>query len=197
MRIHSFIIAAFFSAIQLSPASAGELVVPAEPVVRGSTRNDISFEDKCLSVPATDIRPGALLEMRPCRNSTDQIFDWNVLSFEIKIYKLCVDALRSGEGNSQPGDPVGLWYCQGTQHQKWFPDRRSPPALALSIVGGGTHARNLCLDIPNGSNADGTQLVISNCDDSDHQQFHIRPWPALNSKVSSGPFGQLYYLSTP
>jgi hypothetical protein len=120
-----------------------------------------------------------------------------VLSFEIKIYNLCVDALRSGVGSSQPGDPVGLWYCQGTQHQKWFPNRSSPPALALSVIGGGSPTSNLCLSILNGSNADGTQLVISNCDDSDSQQFRFQSWPPLSSKVSSEPFGQLHFLSSP
>jgi hypothetical protein len=197
MRIHSFIIAALFCSIQLCPASAAEPVVPAEPVVRGSIRSSLSFGYKCLSVPETEIRPGARLEMRPCKNSADQIFEWNVFSFEIKIYKLCVDALRSGEGNSQPGDPVGLWYCQRTQHQKWFPIRNSPYALAFSIVGGGNPNGDLCLDILNGSNADGTQLVISNCHGDDNQQFRIQSWPALDSKVSSGPFGQLQYLSLP
>jgi hypothetical protein len=195
MRHHSFIIAALFGFIQLCPAPAGDLIVPSEPAVRGSIRSSLSYGDKCLSVPNTEIRPGARLEMRACINSADQIFDWNVLSFEIKIYNLCVDALRSGEGSSQPGDPVGLWYCQGTQHQKWFPNRSNPPAQALRIVGGGSPTGNLCLEILDGSNADGTQLAISTCDDSDRQQFRIRPWPPLDNKVSSGPFGQLHYLS--
>jgi hypothetical protein len=186
MRINFFIAAALLGFIQLWPASAGDLVVPSEPVVRGSIRSSLSYGDKCLSAPNTDIRPGARLEMRPCRNSADQIFDWNVLSFEIKIHALCVDALRFGEGNSQPGDPVGLWYCQGTQHQKWFPSRNSPQAQALSLVGGGTPESGLCLEILDGSNADGTQLTISACDDSDRQRFRIRSWPLLDSKVSSG-----------
>ncbi len=189
MRIHSFIIAALFCSIQLCPVSA------AEPVVKGSIRSSLSYGYKCLSVPETEIRPGALLEMRPCRNSADQIFEWNVLSFEIKIYELCVDAFRSGGGNSQVSDPVGLWYCQGTQHQRWFSFRDSPHAPAFSIIGGSNQNGNLCLNILNGSNADGTQLVISDCDGDDNQQFRIQSWPALDSKVSFGPFGQLKNLS--
>ena len=185
MRISS-LIAALFCAVQLTPAVAEELIVPSEPVVRGSIRSSISYGDKCLTVPAIEIRPGARLEMRPCLNNTDQIFDWDVLSFEIKIQKLCVDALRSGDGGSQPGDPVGLWYCQGTQHQKWFANRRSPQALAFSIVGGGTPSSELCLDILNGNNADGTQLVMSDCDDRDSQRFRFRSWPPVDSRVSSG-----------
>jgi hypothetical protein len=197
MRIHCVIIAALYCSIQLYPASAGELIIPSEPVVKGSIRSSLSYGDKCLSVPVTEILPGALLEMRPCRNSVDQIFEWNVLSFEIKIHKLCVDALRSGEGHSQAGDPIGLWYCLGTQHQRWFSFRDSPHALAFSVVGGDNQNGNLCLNILNGSNADGTQLVIANCDGGNNQQFRIQSWPSLNSKVSLGPLGQLQYLSLP
>lgn len=197
MRIPSLIIAALVCSSQLCPASAGELIVPSEPVVRGSIRNGSLYEYKCLSVPVTDIRPGAHLEMRPCRNSADQIFEWNVLSFEIKIHKLCVDALRSGDGNSQPGDPIGLWYCQGTPHQKWFPIRTSPLAPAFSVIGGGNPTGNLCLDILDGKDADGTRLLISYCDGGDRQQFRMQTWPPLDDKVSSRPFGQLHYLSLP
>ena len=136
MLVRSLLIAALYGAIQLCPAFAGELIVPSEPVVRGSIRSALAY-GQCLSVPIAEWRPGAHLEMRPCQNSADQIFDWNVLSFEIKIHELCVDALRSGNGDSQPGDPVGLWYCQGTPHQKWFPIRNAPRAQAFNIVGGG------------------------------------------------------------
>jgi hypothetical protein len=58
MHIHSFIIAVLFSAIQLCLALAGELIVPSEPVVRGSIRSGLSYGYECLSVPLTDIRPG-------------------------------------------------------------------------------------------------------------------------------------------
>ena len=191
MRRHGFIVAALFGFIQLCPALAGGPVVPSEPVVRGSIRGSLPSGDRCLSVPTIDIRPGARLEMRSCRNSADQIFDWNVLSFEIKIHNLCVDALRSGGGNSQAGDPVGLWYCQGTPHQTWFPHRNGPPTRGLSLVVGGMPASNLCLEILDGNNADGTRLAISPCDDSDRQRFYIRSWPSLDGKLSSGPLDPL------
>jgi hypothetical protein len=195
MRIQSFIAAALSGFIQLYPASADDIVAPSEPVVRGSIRSMLSYGDKCLSVPSTDVRPGARLEIRRCQDSLDQIFDWNVLSFEIKIGKLCVDALRAGEGSSQSGDPVGLWYCQGTQHQKWFPSRRSPQAQAMSLVAGGMPSSNLCLEVVDGNNGDGTQLAIATCDDSDRQRFLLKSWPLLSGKVSSEPLGQLHYLT--
>jgi hypothetical protein len=195
MRVRFPVIAALVGFIQLYPASAGDQVVPSEPAVRGSIRSSLSFGDKCITVPDTDVRPGARLEMQLCRNSADQIFDWNVLSFEIKIYKLCVSALRAGEGEAQAGDPVGLWYCQATHQQKWFPSRRSPKAQALSLVTGGGPFSKLCLEIAGGSNADGTKLMIAACDDSDRQRFRIRSWPPLDGKVSSGAFGR--YPPTP
>jgi hypothetical protein len=186
MRIQFSFLAALIGFIQLYPASAGDAVVPSEPVVRGSFASSLSYGDRCLSVPLTEIRAGARLEMRPCRDSADQIFEWNVVSFEIKIRNLCVDALRAGDGASEPGDPVGLWYCQGTQHQKWFPSRDDPKARALDLIAGGSPTGNLCLEILNGSNADGAQLEISACDDSDRQRFRLRSWPVPDSKVSSG-----------
>ena len=79
MRIHALIFATLFYSIQLSPASAGELVTTSEPVMRGSIRSNLSFGHECLSVPVTELRQGARLEMRPCQNSADQIFEWNVL----------------------------------------------------------------------------------------------------------------------
>ena len=197
MRIHALIFTALFYSIQLSPASAGELVVTSEPVVRGSIRSNLSFGHECLSVPVTELRQGARLEMRPCQNSADQIFEWNVLSFEIKIYKLCVDALQSGQGNSQPGNPVGLWYCQGTHHQKWFPIRSSPHAPTLSFISGGNLNNDLCLTILDRGDTDGTQLAISNCDRGDNQHFRIVPWPALSSEVLSRPNGQMQYFPLP
>ena len=197
MGIHAFIAAALFGFIQLYPASAGDVVIPSEPVVRGSIRSMLSYGDKCLTVPSTDVRPGARLEMRRCQDSLDQIFDWNVLSFEIKIGKLCVDALRAGDGSSQPGDPVGLWYCQGTPHQKWFPSRNSPQAQAMNLVAGGTPFSNLCLEVVDGNNANGAQLAISTCDDVDRQRFRLQSWPLLDSKVSSGAFDPLHYSAAP
>ena len=184
-RVRSLLIAALCGAIQLAPTSAGELIVPSEPVVRGSIRSALWYEDKCLSVPVAEWRPGAQLEMRPCRNSADQIFDWNVLSFEIKIHGLCVDALRSGDGDSLSGDPVGLWYCQGAPHQKWFPIGEAPYGPTFSIVGGGSPSSNLCLDIPNASNADGARLTIATCTGYDNQRFRIQLWPALVSQASA------------
>src|SRR5665647_2107576 len=85
MRIHLLIAAALSCFIQLYPASAGDIVVPSEPVVRGSIGSSLSYGDKCVTVPLTDILPGARLEMSPCRKTADQIFDWNVLLSLIHI----------------------------------------------------------------------------------------------------------------
>ena len=124
-----------------------------------SIRGDFAYGSQCLTVPVTEYRPGVSLEMRPCRNSVDQIFEWNVISFEIKIHNLCVDALRAESGSSQPGDPIGLWYCQGTQRQQWFPLRSNPYLPTFSIVGAGGPASTLCLESLKGSTVAGTQLA--------------------------------------
>ena len=195
MRCHAFIIAALLCAGPLGPASAGEPLVPSEPVVRGVIRSDFAYGSQCLTVPLTEYVPGVSLEMRPCRNSVDQIFEWNVNSFEIKIHNLCVDALRAAAGSSQPGDPIGLWYCQGTPRQQWFPLRSNPYLPTFSIVGGGGPASNLCLESLHASTVAGTPLLIAHCDGGDNQQFRMQPWPPLPDKVSSGPVSQLRVLS--
>jgi hypothetical protein len=187
MRVSTLVIAAAFFSTQLCSLSVADWVAPSDPVVRGSIHSRLSSGYKCLSVPTTETLPGAHLEMRACRNDENQIFEWNVVSFEIKIRKLCVDALPAAGSDSQPGDPVGLWYCQGSQHQKWYPVRKGRGAPAFSIIGGNGPNGDLCLDILNSSNADGTQLVISNCDGDYDQQFHIQLWPAVDSHVTFEP----------
>jgi hypothetical protein len=193
MRRYAFMIAAMLCAGY--SASAGEPLVPSEPVVRGSIRGDFAYGSQCLTVPLTEFLPGVSLEMRPCRNSADQIFEWNVVSFEIKIHSLCVDALRAGPGSLQPGDPIGLWYCQGTPRQQWFSVRANPYLPTFSIVGAGGPVSDLCLESLKDSTVAGTQLVMATCDDGGNQQFRMQPWPPLPDKVSAGPVGQLRIFS--
>ena len=193
MRRYASIVAALLYACY--SASAGEPLVPSEPVVRGAIRGDFAYGSQCLSVPVMEFLPGVTLEMRPCRNGVDQIFEWNVISFEIKIHNLCVDALRAGPGISQPGDPVGLWHCQGTPRQQWFPLRSNPYLPTFSIVGAGGPASNLCLETLKDSTIDGTKLAIATCDGGDNQQFRLQPWPPLQDKVSSAPLSQSRVLS--
>ena len=195
MRRHAFMIAALLCAGSLGPTVAGETLVPSASVVRGSIRGDFAYGSQCLTVPLTEYLQGVSLEMRPCRNSADQIFEWNVVSFEIKIHNLCVDALRAGPGSSQPGDPIGLWYCQGTHRQQWFPLRSNPYLPTFSIIGTSGPASNLCLESLEASTVAGTQLALATCDGGDNQQFRMQPWPPLPDKVSSGPPDRLRVLS--
>jgi hypothetical protein len=171
--------------------SAGELLVASEPVMRGTIRGDFGYGSQCLSVPVVEFLPGTHLEMRPCQNSVDQIFEWNAVSFEIKIHNLCVDALRAGPGRSQPGDPVGLWYCQGTMHQRWFPFRNNPYLPTYAIIGGGGPASDLCLESLHASTVPGTPLLMAYCDGGDNQRFRTKPWPSLDEEVASRTPGQL------
>ena len=195
MRRQALIVATLLCLNPLGPALAGELLAPSEPVVRGAIRGDFAYGSQCLTVPVTEYPQGISLEMRPCRNSVDQIFEWNVISFEIRIHNLCVDALRAASGISQPGDPIGLWYCQGTQRQQWFPLRSNPYLPTFSIVGAGGPASNLCLASLNDSTVAGTQLAMATCDGGDNQQFRVQPWPPLEDKVSSVPLGRSRILS--
>jgi Ricin-type beta-trefoil lectin domain len=185
LRAASFAFVILIGAMHIPLVPAGELIVPSEAVVRGEIRAGPAQVDKCLSAPATEILAGAHLEIRRCRHSGDQIFDWNVLSFELKVHKLCVDALRAGGGRSQPGDPVGLWYCQGTQHQRWLPFRTVAHAPVMRIVGGHNQNGSLCLTVLDPVDASEPRLTIANCDGSASQLFWIRPWPPLSGGITS------------
>ena len=182
MFIRRYIIAVLLGSLALGWASAGE------PVVRGTIRTILILGNNCLTAPAateTYLRPGTRLEMRPCRNAPEQIFDWNVVTFEIKFGGLCVDAFRVSLGPTQAGDPIGLWYCNRTPRQKWFPSHKNESWLdAVNIVGGGSPSSELCLSIAGDKSLDGAQLSIQNCSDSDSQWFRLYPWPPLNGPVS-------------
>ena len=113
------------------------LAAAGEPVVKGSFHTILILGQNCLTAPddETYLLPGARLQMRACQKSSQQIFDWNVVTFEIKFRGLCVDAFRAGEGKTKAGDPVGLWYCNKTPHQKWYPNHSNESWLeAFNIV---------------------------------------------------------------
>lgn len=183
MTFRPLLIAVLLAALHAGLATAGE------PVVKGSFHTVLILGRECISVPETDVdrRPGTRLEMRPCKNSPGQIFDWNVVTFEIKFHDLCVDALRVGNSPSQPGDPVGLWYCQQRPHQKWFPHHKNESWLdAFNIVGGGSPSSELCLSIADadsrteGKSVAGAQLTLEKCVGGDNQWLRLYPFPPLN-----------------
>ena len=180
MQIRRFIIAILLWALPSCFALAGE------PVVNGGFRTIVLLGLHCLTVPKTEpyLLPGSRLEMRDCENSNDQVFSWNVITFEIRYRGLCVDALRGDKGPSQPGDPVGLWYCQQTSHQKWYPNRKNEAWYeAFNIVGGGGPNSDLCMSIANDNVVDGAQLTLQKCDSRDNQWLRLYSWPPLQSQA--------------
>jgi hypothetical protein len=182
MDVRQVIIAALLCAFPSSVATVGE------PVVKGSFHTIVFLGQNCLTVPKAEtyLRPGTRLEMHDCQNSPEQIFEWNVLTFEIKSGNLCVDAFRAGGGPSQPGDPVGLWYCQQSPQQKWYPDYKDKNWLeAFNIVGGGSPSSELCLSIASDKDVDGAQLTIQKCDSGDQQWLRLYSWPPLQGQLLS------------
>lgn len=178
MFVRPFAFAALICLLAPLPAPAGE------PVVRGSLHTILMLGDSCITAPQTTERyllPGQRLELRPCRNSAEQHFEWNVVTFEIKFQGLCVDALRVGAGPSQPGDPIGLWHCQNNGHQQWYPDNKNRNWLdAFNIVGGGPSS-TLCLTADNGKGEDGAPIAMRTCSNDDNQWFRLREWPPLKA----------------
>ena len=178
MFVRPFAIAALMCLLAPLPAAAGE------PVVRGSFHTILMLGDSCITAPQTTesyLRPGKRLELRPCRNSAEQHFEWNVITFEIKFQGLCVDALRVGDGPSQPGDPIGLWHCQNNGHQQWFPDNKNRNWLDAFNIVGGSPSSTLCLTADNSKGEAGAPITIQNCSNDDSQWFRLREWPPLKA----------------
>ena len=122
MDIRRFIIAVVLCSLPSCLATAGE------PVVKGSLRSvDILGRD-CLSVVKTDsyLRPGTRLQLRACQGSPDQIFEWNVVTFQITFHELYMGHLahRRGEHRS-PAIRLAYGIVQQTPHQKWFPHHKN------------------------------------------------------------------------
>lgn len=180
MTIRRFLIAALLSSLASGWAGAGE------PVVRGTVRAIFMLGDNCLTATATEtyLRPGTRLDMRPCRNSAEQTFEWNVVTFELKFQGLCVDAFRVGLGETQAGDPIGLWYCNGTGRQKWYPSRKNESWFDAFNIVGGSPLSELCLSVADPDHVIGAQLNISKCDGGDAQWFRLQPSPPLGAPVS-------------
>jgi hypothetical protein len=179
MSIRLIIVAALLCSLS---ASAGE------PVVRGSVRTAHLLGPSCLTAPDGEagLLPGTRLRMRACRNGAGQIFEWNVVTFEIKFHGLCWDAFRTGAGQSAAGDPLGLWYCDGSRHQQWFPVHKNERRLdAFNIVGGGSPGSELCLSVADREIVDGALLTLATCDGGDGQWFRLDPWtPRQDRPVS-------------
>lgn len=176
MFVRPFAIAALMCLLAPLCAAAGE------PVVRGSFHTILMLGDSCITAPQTTesyLRPGKRLELRPCRNSAEQHFEWNVITFEIKFQGLCVEALRVGDGPSQPGDSIGLWYCQNNGHQQWYPDNKNRNWLDAFNIVGGSPSSTLCLTAGNGKGEAGAPITIQNCSNDDNQWFRLREWPPL------------------
>lgn len=182
MFVRPFAFATLICLLAPLPAAAGE------PVVRGSFHTIVMLGDSCITAPQTTdsyLRPGQRLELRPCRNSAEQHFEWNVITFEIKFQGLCVDALRVGDGPSQPGDPIGLWYCQNNGHQQWYPDNKNRNWLDAFNIVGGSPSSTLCLTADNGKGDDGAPIAMQNCSNDDNQWFRLREWPPLKASPVS------------
>jgi len=179
MSIRRFVIAAALCLLPSCFATAGE------PIVRGSFHTILVLGENCLTVPQAEarLRPGTRLETRSCQDTPEQIFEWNVETFEIKFHNLCLDAYRVGTSQSQAGDPVGLWYCQKTNHQKWYLLQKSKTWVnAFNIVGGGSPSGDLCLNIAADKTIVGAKLTIQNCDGRDNQWFRLYPWPPRKAR---------------
>jgi len=180
MPFRRLVLAALLSLAPLCWAGAGD------PVVKGTLRTTFLLGGNCLTVAAVESerRPGARLEMQPCRDAPEQLFEWNVISFEIRNGGLCVDAFHVSPGGARAGDAVGLWYCNETHRQKWYPARKNERWFdAFNIVSGSPDGA-LCVSIADPDRVVGAPLNVAACNGGDQQWFRFQTRPPLEGPAS-------------
>ncbi|KAJ8508457.1 hypothetical protein ONZ45_g9262 [Pleurotus djamor] len=130
---------------------------------------------KCVTLKGTTASNGVAVALSSCNNSPEQA--WEIASGSTKVKlagsNFCLDA---GEA---PGNGVQMkvWTCyDNLPAQQWYftQDRR----IALENKG-------LCLDLPNGNNADGTTLQTWQCTDGNTNQIWTIADPNTSSSSSS------------
>jgi hypothetical protein len=136
-----------------------------------SITTDPAIGGRCLDVPNSNFTAGVRVITYGCQRSPNQAFAHDPNTKTVKAGNLCLDAFRPGGGASQAGDPVGLWTCHGGANQKWEPRQTANGHTMIVNLGDGRGA--LCLDVANGLNQNGAQLVLWSCQQSPNQFFEI------------------------
>ncbi|KAJ3203879.1 hypothetical protein HDU83_009964 [Entophlyctis luteolus] len=129
---------------------------------------------QCLDVTG-GLASNGLVEMYTCNGGTGQQF---LIAPPLKVGgSLCLDVPY---GNSYNGAPVQAFECNGQANQAWY--RNGP--LFVSALG------NYCLDRYGGGSADGTSVVLWQCDASDSAQLWVTPFDIPHDGEIQSPDGQ-------
>jgi hypothetical protein len=137
----------------------------ATPTSRpSSTRLKALGAGKCLELPGSTAAPGTRLQISDCTGQAGQAWT-RTASGELTVTLggtlRCADAYGQGV---KPGTPVVSWPCNGQDNQRW---KINPNGTVTGVQSG------LCLDVTDGSTADGALVELWTCNGRKNQQWTL------------------------
>ncbi|WP_327588263.1 RICIN domain-containing protein [Nonomuraea sp. NBC_00507] len=130
---------------------------------------------RCLDVDAGATENGTRIQQWTCNGALAQ--QWRpvrraagVFSFVNPKSGKCLD-VPNGNISVDPGDKAHLWTCNGTGAQQWLPVAVGRSAYVLKP----RNNQALCLDVANGSTADGAEARVTPCSNAGTQIWYLDP----------------------
>ena len=130
--------------------------------------------NKCLDVAHNSTTRGAVVWQWNCGSGNNQLWSKNALGngfyqLQSRSSGLCLD-LRIGGGVPPNGTATQLWDCNSSiSSESWRLDLIDPFAGTYSVF----NATGKCLDLNNGSSADGAKVQVWDCADTDNQHWRF------------------------
>ncbi|MFI7706170.1 RICIN domain-containing protein [Nonomuraea sp. NPDC049480] len=128
---------------------------------------------RCLDVNAGAAENGTRIQQWACNGALAQ--QWRparratgVFSFVNPKSGKCLD-VPNGNISVDPGDKAHLWTCNGTGAQDWLPVAVGRSVYVLKP----RNNQALCLDVADGSTADGAEARVNPCTNAGTQLWHL------------------------
>ncbi|AQZ61926.1 hypothetical protein BKM31_10980 [[Actinomadura] parvosata subsp. kistnae] len=128
---------------------------------------------RCLDVSEGAVANGTRIQQWACSGALAQ--RWRaerraagVFSFVNPKSGKCLD-VPNGNISVDPGDKVHLWTCNGTGAQDWLPVAVGRSAYLVKP----RNNQALCLDVADGSTADGAEARVTPCTNAASQIWHL------------------------
>ncbi|MBG0566571.1 RICIN domain-containing protein [Actinoplanes aureus] len=157
----------------------GVVLAPASPALAYSGPYQIKFEHsgKCLDLYQNKAVDGAKVQQWTCaspsstnRNHQQWVFEWTSDDGHAQIRKWNTNYCLNGDGNN--GGRVYLWNCGTSMVWKGYKMHGGPPDW-YQMTG---YGRQVCIDMPHSSLADGQQPQLWSCVNSSGNQ-HLTWYP--------------------
>ncbi|SEH01133.1 Ricin-type beta-trefoil lectin domain-containing protein [Nonomuraea solani] len=132
---------------------------------------------RCLDADAGAVTNGTRIQQWTCGGALAQ--EWRptrratgVFSFVNPKSGKCLD-VPNGNISVDPGDKAHLWTCNGTGAQDWLPVAAGRSVYVIKP----RNNQALCLDVADGSTADGAEARVNPCTNAGSQLWHLDARP--------------------